>query len=113
MVVKVQRPGVRPVVDRDLDIVGLLAATLDSQTPWGRIAGAVGLVAGFAQAVREELDFRIEARNLTAVAVGYLLKGCTREELTAAVRTAARGGTAIAAPVRAGWPGTCAATWRS
>jgi DNA-binding NarL/FixJ family response regulator len=37
-------------------------------------------------------------RAVAAGAVGYLLKGCSREELTAAVRTAARGGTAIAAP---------------
>jgi DNA-binding NarL/FixJ family response regulator len=39
-------------------------------------------------------------RAVAAGAVGYLLKGCTREELTAAVRTAARGGTTVAAPVR-------------
>ncbi|WP_433088009.1 response regulator [Dactylosporangium sp. CA-052675] len=37
-------------------------------------------------------------RAVAAGAVGYLLKGCSREELTAAVRTAARGGTALAAP---------------
>ncbi|WP_432824635.1 response regulator [Dactylosporangium sp. CA-092794] len=37
-------------------------------------------------------------RAVAAGAIGYLLKGCSREELTSAVRTAARGGTAIAAP---------------
>ncbi|MDG6106894.1 AarF/ABC1/UbiB kinase family protein [Dactylosporangium aurantiacum] len=68
VVVKVQRPGIRAVVDRDLDIVGRLAATLEARTRWGRTAGAVGLAAGFTQAVHEELDFRIEARNMTAVA---------------------------------------------
>jgi ubiquinone biosynthesis protein len=68
VVVKVQRPGVRSVVDRDLDIVGRLAVTLERRTRWGRTTGAVGLAAGFAQAVHEELDFRIEARNLAAVA---------------------------------------------
>ncbi|GAA3454849.1 response regulator transcription factor [Dactylosporangium matsuzakiense] len=37
-------------------------------------------------------------RAVAAGAVGYLLKGCSREELTAAVRTAAKGGTALAGP---------------
>lgn len=68
VVVKVQRPGIRAVVDRDLDIVGRLAVTLEARTRWGRTAGAVGLAAGFTQAVYEELDFRIEARNMAAVA---------------------------------------------
>ncbi|GAB3827620.1 ABC1 kinase family protein [Dactylosporangium cerinum] len=68
VVVKVQRPGIRSIVERDLDIVGRLAETLEARTRWGRTAGAVGLADGFAQAVREELDFRIEARNLAAVA---------------------------------------------
>ncbi|MEV4132131.1 response regulator transcription factor [Dactylosporangium sp. NPDC049742] len=37
-------------------------------------------------------------RAVAAGATGYLLKGCSREELTAAIRAAARGETAIAAP---------------
>jgi ubiquinone biosynthesis protein len=68
VVVKVQRPGIRSVVERDLDIVSRLARTLQDKTRWGRAAGTVELANGFAQAVREELDFRIEARNMTAVA---------------------------------------------
>ncbi|WP_238010436.1 AarF/UbiB family protein [Dactylosporangium sp. AC04546] len=68
VVVKVQRPGVRAAVERDLDIVARLAATLETRTRWGRTTGAAALAAGFAQAVREELDFRVEARNLAAVA---------------------------------------------
>jgi ubiquinone biosynthesis protein len=68
VVVKVQRPGIRSVVDRDLDIVERLAMTLETRTGWGRTVGAVSLAAGFTQAVLEELDFRIEARNLAAVA---------------------------------------------
>jgi len=65
--VKVQRPGIGPVVERDLDIVGRLAATLSSRTRWGRAVGIVELASGFATALREELDFRVEARNVTAV----------------------------------------------
>jgi transposase-like protein len=62
------RPDVSQTVDRDLDITGRLAARLECRTGWGRAVGAVGLAAGFAAALREELDLRIEARNMTSVA---------------------------------------------
>jgi ubiquinone biosynthesis protein len=66
--VKVQRPGIRAVVERDLDIVARLARTLERRTRWARSIGAGDLAQGFADAVREELDFRIEAGNMAAVA---------------------------------------------
>jgi ubiquinone biosynthesis protein len=68
VVVKVRRPGVDAVAGRDLDIVLRLAVRLQRSTGWGRAVGAVTLAHGFADALREELDLRIEARNLTAVA---------------------------------------------
>jgi ubiquinone biosynthesis protein len=68
VVVKVQRPGIRAVVERDLDIVARLARTLEGRTGWARSIGARELAVGFADAVREELDFRIEAGNMAAVA---------------------------------------------
>jgi ubiquinone biosynthesis protein len=66
--VKVRRPDVTGVVGADLDIVQRLASRLQRSTRWGRSAGAVDLARGFAAALREELDLRIEARNMTAVA---------------------------------------------
>ena len=39
-----------------------------ARTRWARSLGARDLAAGFAVAVREELDFRIEAANMAAVA---------------------------------------------
>ncbi len=66
--VKVQRPGIRPVVERDLDIVDHMARRLETRTRWGATIGAVDLARGFTTALREELDFRVEARNLAAVA---------------------------------------------
>jgi ubiquinone biosynthesis protein len=68
VVVKVQRPGVDAVVDRDLDILDRLARTLEDRTRWGSALGLRVLARGFAEALREELDFRIERDNLTAVA---------------------------------------------
>jgi ubiquinone biosynthesis protein len=66
--VKVQRPAIRAMVDRDLDIVARLARSLEGRTRWARAIGTRELAGGFADAVREELDFRIEAANMAAVA---------------------------------------------
>ncbi|WP_343952816.1 ABC1 kinase family protein [Nonomuraea longicatena] len=68
VVVKVQRPGIGKVVGKDLDIVRRLAATLEARTRWGRALGVRDLAEGFAAAIREELDFRVEAANMAAVA---------------------------------------------
>jgi len=68
VVVKVRRPAAAGLVGSDLDIVQRLALRLQRSTRWGRSVGAVDLATGFADALREELDFRIEARNMTAVA---------------------------------------------
>jgi ubiquinone biosynthesis protein len=68
VVVKVQRPGIRPVVERDLDIAQRLAARLEAGTNWGRTLGLRSLAEGLAGALREELDYRIEAENIETVA---------------------------------------------
>ena len=67
VVVKIQRPGVRETVQRDLDIIGRLAASLADRAAWAESMGVVELADGFAVALREELDFRVEARNMSAV----------------------------------------------
>jgi ubiquinone biosynthesis protein len=68
VVVKVQRPGIREPVERDLDILLNMARTIERRAAWARAFGVVDLAEGFAEALREELDFRIEARNIMAVA---------------------------------------------
>lgn len=67
--VKVQRPGIIPVVERDLDITLRLAARLERTTTWGRDLGILGLARNFAGSLRDELDYRIEATNMTAMAL--------------------------------------------
>ena len=69
--VKVQRPGIQATVEQDLDIVQRIAAKLESRTRWARTYGLVALSRGFAAAMREELDFRVEARNMTAMAASW------------------------------------------
>jgi ubiquinone biosynthesis protein len=70
VVVKVQRPGIRPAVERDLDIAQRIAGRLEEGTAWGRSIGVRTLADGLATAIREELDYRIEADNLRTVAAG-------------------------------------------
>lgn len=73
--VKVQRPEIGAVVDRDLDIVGRLADTLHRGAGWARAIGVRELGAGLATAIREELHFRVEARNMTAIAAATAARG--------------------------------------
>jgi ubiquinone biosynthesis protein len=78
VVVKVQRPGIAPVVARDLDIVLSIAGMIEARARRGtsslstiegppRGLNVMELARGFADALQEELDFRVEARNLQAV----------------------------------------------
>ena len=69
--VKVQRPGIGATVEQDLDILLRMAAKLESRTRWARAYGVVALAQGFAAAMREELDFRVEARNMAAMAASW------------------------------------------
>jgi ubiquinone biosynthesis protein len=69
--VKVQRPGIRSTVEQDLDIVLRIAVKLESRTRWARTYGLVALAQGFSAAMREELDFRVEARNMAAMAASW------------------------------------------
>jgi ubiquinone biosynthesis protein len=69
--VKVQRPGIRATVEQDLDILQRLAVRLERRARWARAIGAVAVARGFAAAMREELDFRVEARNTAAVAANW------------------------------------------
>jgi ubiquinone biosynthesis protein len=68
VVIKVQRPGIADVVERDLDVLFRLARTLQVRTQWGRSLGLPELAHGFAAALREELDFTTERDNLRAMA---------------------------------------------
>ncbi|HEX6122896.1 MAG TPA: AarF/UbiB family protein, partial [Ktedonobacterales bacterium] len=68
VIVKVQRPGIREPVERDLDILTRIAHMMERRAAWARTFGVMDLAEGFATSLREELDFRVEARNITAVA---------------------------------------------
>lgn len=63
VVVKIQRPRARAQVTTDLDILERLAADAERRTEWARDIGARALAAEFARALRDELDYRVEAAN--------------------------------------------------
>lgn len=67
VVVKVQRASARATVHGDLDIIIRLAGLMEMRTDWARHLGAVDLAEGFGRSLAEELDYRTELRNLTAL----------------------------------------------
>lgn len=61
VVVKVQRSGTPPSLERDSDIIVRVAAALERRTNRARRLGVLELVRSYAVALRDEPDFRIEA----------------------------------------------------
>ncbi len=63
VVLKIQRPGIKNTIERDLDLLYLLAKALERSIPEARIYSPVGMVAEFDRAITAELDFTREADN--------------------------------------------------
>lgn len=68
VVVKTQRPGIGRVVIGDLDITLRISRMLDQRASWARAIDIRALADGYAEALLEELDFTVEARNMKRVA---------------------------------------------
>ncbi|PPF75752.1 hypothetical protein C5B99_07625 [Pseudoclavibacter sp. Z016] len=64
VVVKVQRPDARAQVEADVDIIGRLADRAETHTALGREMRLSAMAAGFTTTLAEELDYRVEARNV-------------------------------------------------
>lgn len=67
VMVKVQRPGIRRRVERDLAVLAWLAPKLVGRIPITALANPPALVELFAETITEELDFRVEVANLFEV----------------------------------------------
>lgn len=63
VVVKVQRTGVARVVQTDLEILDDVAGFLELRTEWGKAYQIRKFVQEFARALRDELDYLLEAKN--------------------------------------------------
>jgi ubiquinone biosynthesis protein len=69
--VKIQRPGIKRIIDADMDILADLARMLDRYVPEAKIFDPVGLVAELAKSTRRELDFGAEARYMEIFAENF------------------------------------------
>lgn len=67
--VKVQRPGILPLIERDTDIAMRIAAKLEQTASWARDLGITELARGFIATLDDELDYRVEVRNMKAMAI--------------------------------------------
>lgn len=65
--VKVQRPGVRDQVLADMETLDDVAGFLDQHSEAGRRVGLRRTVAELRESLRRELDYRLEARNMTVI----------------------------------------------
>lgn len=63
VVVKVQRPNILNVIQRDIDLLYILAKLAERQSPDLRLLNPVGIVKEFEKAILRELDYSIELRS--------------------------------------------------
>ncbi len=61
--VKVQKPGIRRIIETDIDILYALARLIKRRFPEFTSFDPVGVMDEFAKSIRKELDFKREARN--------------------------------------------------
>jgi ubiquinone biosynthesis protein len=81
VVVKVQRPGIREELARDIDVLQELARLVEDRTTWGREYRVRELTAEFVELLSGELDFRAEARSAVEIAAGLEPGGLVRAPL--------------------------------
>lgn len=65
--VKVQRPGIEPLIQNDVSILRGIAALLESYVPEAKPLNPVGLVEEFFRTILFELDFLVESNNIRRI----------------------------------------------
>lgn len=71
VVLKVQRPGLRPKIESDLNILMVIATNVEEAFDEAAAMDLVGVIRGFAKSIAQELDFQIEARNMARFARNF------------------------------------------
>lgn len=59
--VKIQRPGIRTIIEKDIHIMLYLAKAIEEKVPEWKVYRPVAVVKEFAETIMRELDFTIEA----------------------------------------------------
>ncbi|MGI9586229.1 MAG: ABC1 kinase family protein, partial [Acidimicrobiia bacterium] len=75
VVVKVRRPGIEASVERDLQIAVDAASFAEERSTQAQSLGIVGLAEQFVRQLRDEMDFRIEARNTIESGIALSVQG--------------------------------------
>ncbi len=68
VVVKVQRPEIRRLIDNDVSLLAFLAGMLEKYIPESRVIGPTVIVDEFFKTLSYELDFVVEANNMSKMA---------------------------------------------
>ena len=68
VVVKVQRPEIEKIIDTDVSLLDFLAGLLEKYVPESRVIGPKVIVNEFFRTLSSELDFVVEANNMTKMA---------------------------------------------
>ena len=71
VVLKIRKPGIRPVVEADLRLLARLAELIEAELPELRRYHPVDVTRQFTQSLRRELDFAAEGRNSERVAANF------------------------------------------
>ncbi len=69
--VKVQRPGIRSIVETDMEILYDLAGLAQRHTTWGELYRLTEIVAEFDHILHNELDFIAEGRHAETLAANF------------------------------------------
>ncbi len=72
VIVKVRRPGIRPIIEADLRWLMRLSELAESESPEMRSFRPKEVVRQFAQSLRRELDFAVECRNAERIAANFV-----------------------------------------
>ena len=67
VVVKIQRPDIRPEIAKDFEVMEQIASMLDAHTEVGRKYRFTSVVEEFRHTIQNELNYEREAQNLVAV----------------------------------------------
>lgn len=97
VVVKVRRPGIRPVVEADLRWLMRLAELVESENPELRNFHPKEIVRQFEQSLRRELDFAAECRSAERIANNFA--GYTDQDSASPSATGKAPDSATAAPI--------------
>ena len=71
VIVKVRRPGIRPIIEADLRLMSRLAKIIEQESPDWRHFRPLEVVRQFTLSLRRELDLAAESRNAERVAKNF------------------------------------------